>query len=44
MLARCEGEGVKALAPIIDEFNGRFAHIVDPDGRKIELWQPKTSG
>jgi predicted enzyme related to lactoylglutathione lyase len=22
--------------------NGRFAWILDPDGAKIELWQPKA--
>jgi predicted enzyme related to lactoylglutathione lyase len=24
-----------------DEANGSFAHIMDPEGRKIELWEPK---
>jgi predicted enzyme related to lactoylglutathione lyase len=24
-----------------DQPNGRFAHIIDPEGRKIELWEPK---
>jgi predicted enzyme related to lactoylglutathione lyase len=41
ILARCDEQGVTALAPILDEPNGRFAYIVDPEGRKIELWQPK---
>ncbi len=40
MLARCKREGVEA-APLPDQPNGRFAHIMDPDGRKIELWEPK---
>lgn len=22
--------------------NGKFAWILDPDGRKLELWEPKT--
>jgi len=26
-----------------DEANGRFAWILDPDGTKIELWEPKKS-
>jgi predicted enzyme related to lactoylglutathione lyase len=26
---------------MLDEGNGSFAHIMDPEGRKIELWQPK---
>lgn len=41
ILARCAENGVMPLAPILDEANGRFAHIMDPEGRKIELWQPK---
>lgn len=40
MLARCQAEGVEPHGPVLDEANGRFAHILDPDGRKIELWQP----
>ena len=24
-----------------DEPNGRFAHVLDPEGTKIELWQPR---
>ncbi|NOX83853.1 MAG: VOC family protein [Alphaproteobacteria bacterium] len=39
VLARCRAEGVEAGE--IVEFNGRFAHIMDPEGRKIELWEPK---
>jgi predicted enzyme related to lactoylglutathione lyase len=42
ILARCAEQGVTPLAPVLDEFNGRFAHIMDPEGRKIELWQPKA--
>ncbi len=41
VLARCKAAGVEPLAPILDELNGRFAHIMDPEGRKIELWEPK---
>jgi predicted enzyme related to lactoylglutathione lyase len=38
VLARCRAEGVD-VGDIIT-FNGRFAHIMDPEGRKIELWEP----
>ena len=41
ILARCAEHGVIPVKLFPDEFNGRFAHIVDPEGRKIELWQPK---
>ena len=27
----------------ITEPNGKFAWILDPDGRKIELWEPVGS-
>jgi predicted enzyme related to lactoylglutathione lyase len=40
ILASCAEHGVKAtLLP--DEPNGRFAHLLDPEGTKLELWQPK---
>lgn len=42
VLERCKEHGVEPLKLMPDEFNGSFAHIVDPEGRKIELWQPKT--
>lgn len=44
MLARCAAEGVEPLKLFPDEGNGRFAHIMDPEGRKIELWEPKPMG
>ncbi len=40
VLARCAEHGVQPTV-VSDEPNGRFAHIVDPDGTKIELWQPR---
>ena len=44
MLARCAEQGVTPVGPVLDEANGRFAHIIDPEGRKIELWQPQPMG
>lgn len=41
MLARCAEHDVIAIKTFPDEANGRFAHIMDPEGRKIELWEPK---
>lgn len=41
ILARCAEHEVLPVGPILDEANGRFAHIMDPEGRKIELWEPK---
>lgn len=40
-LARCVKQGVTPVNPFAEEANGRFAHIMDPEGRKIELWEPK---
>ena len=42
MLARCAEHKVEPIGPLVDEFNGRFAHIIDPEGTKIELWEPKA--
>jgi predicted enzyme related to lactoylglutathione lyase len=41
VLERCRRHGVEPVKLFPDEFNGRFAHVIDPDGRKIELWQPR---
>ena len=41
MLARCRREGVEPVRIFEDEPNGRFAHVLDLEGRTIELWQPK---
>jgi catechol 2,3-dioxygenase-like lactoylglutathione lyase family enzyme len=40
LLDRLKAEGVKIDAKRMDESYGRFAWIYDPDGNKIELWQP----
>lgn len=41
VLSRLAEHGVKPLQPVLSEFNGRFAHILDPEGTKLELWEPK---
>lgn len=40
VLARAAAEGVSQVQPVEDHPYGRFGWIMDPDGRKIELWQP----
>ncbi|HVY87731.1 MAG TPA: VOC family protein [Hyphomonadaceae bacterium] len=40
VLANCKRHGVEAKV-VPDESMGKFAHIMDPEGNKIELWQPK---
>ena len=41
ILKRCAEHNVTPVGDVLDEANGRFAHIMDPEGRKIELWEPK---
>lgn len=41
ILARCADHGVTPIGGVLSEENGKFAHIMDPEGRKIELWEPK---
>lgn len=40
LLERLAKEGVKIDPKRQDESYGRFAWIYDPDGNKVELWQP----
>jgi predicted enzyme related to lactoylglutathione lyase len=44
ILAQAAGHGVQPVKLMPDEGMGPFAHIMDPEGRKIELWQPKPMG
>lgn len=37
-------EGVQIVGGIDDYDYGKFAWIMDPEGRKIELWEPKDTG
>ena len=42
ILARLAGSGVKVIKRDDTDPSGKFAWILDPDGTKIELWQPKA--
>jgi hypothetical protein len=33
--------GVGVEARIVEDFNGKFAWVVDPEGHKIELWSQR---
>ena len=37
-------EGVQIVGEMQDEPYGKFGWIMDPDGNKIELWEPKDDG
>jgi catechol 2,3-dioxygenase-like lactoylglutathione lyase family enzyme len=39
-LARIEAKGVKVLKRDDSDPTGKFAWIMDPDGNKLELWEP----
>jgi catechol 2,3-dioxygenase-like lactoylglutathione lyase family enzyme len=41
MLARLRTKNVQILKQDDADANGRFAWILDPEGNKLELWQPK---
>jgi predicted enzyme related to lactoylglutathione lyase len=40
---RVADKGVTALKRVDDDPSGRFAWIVDPEGNKVELWEPKRT-
>ncbi|QQQ75666.1 VOC family protein [Saccharothrix sp. 6-C] len=40
LLARLRGHGVEVLPQTEDSEFGRFGWCVDPEGNRIELWQP----
>ena len=41
LLANLRTAGVEILQGPESHENGKFAWIVDPDGNKVELWEPK---
>lgn len=42
-ISRLHEKGVAILARNDSDENGKFAWVMDPDGTKIELWQPKKA-
>jgi predicted enzyme related to lactoylglutathione lyase len=40
LLAQLRRDGIEILKGPQSDENGRFAWILDPDGNKLELWQP----
>ena len=43
VLERARAGGAEIVAEIEDYDFGRFGWFVDPEGNKIELWQPKSA-
>jgi predicted enzyme related to lactoylglutathione lyase len=40
LLASLEQNGVEIVSGPESHENGKFAWIMDPDGNKVELWEP----
>ena len=40
LLAQLRASGIEAIGGPESHENGKFAWIVDPDGNKVELWEP----
>lgn len=43
MIAELKAKGVQVIDKIEEMEFGRFGWIIDPEGNKIELWEPKKS-
>ena len=41
LLARLRAAGITVEPKVVDDFNGKFGWVMDPEGNKIELWEPK---
>lgn len=39
LLAQLKTEGINIIGEIMVESYGKFAHIIDPEDNKIELWE-----
>jgi predicted enzyme related to lactoylglutathione lyase len=40
LLAQLKKEGITSLGKVAEYDYGKFAWVLDPDGNKIELWEP----
>jgi len=40
MLAQLREQGVRTDDDTFEDMNGRFGHCWDPEGNRIQLWQP----
>jgi len=44
LLAALRAEGCNVLDKVDDSEYGKFGWVVDPEGNKVELWQPPAGG
>jgi predicted enzyme related to lactoylglutathione lyase len=40
VVSALKGEGCNVLDDIVDSEYGKFAWVMDPEGNKVELWEP----
>jgi len=43
LLEQLRASGVEVVGEMVEEENGKFAWVLDPDGIKVELWEPVPS-
>jgi len=43
LLAKLRSDGVQVDADVQDSEYGKFGWIMDPDGNRVELWQPPAA-
>jgi predicted enzyme related to lactoylglutathione lyase len=43
LLAKLKEAGAELVGEPTTDFNGKFAWVMDPDGNKVELWEPKAA-
>ena len=43
LIEALKSEGVELVGDVQEHENGRFAWVLDPEGRKVELWEPVPS-
>jgi hypothetical protein len=41
LLTRLRAAGATIEGKVVEDFNGKFGWVMDPEGHKIELWEPK---
>ena len=44
LIAALKAEGCTVLEKIDDSEYGKFGWVIDPEGNKVELWQPPAGG
>jgi predicted enzyme related to lactoylglutathione lyase len=43
LIAALKSEGVEVIGEVEEHPNGKFAWVLDSEGRKVELWEPVPS-